>query len=180
VVDEANRIQGQLQKVTSHLWDTLEQARIGSHFDPVRVDRLVEEVLSVVGQQFKREGIVVETEFPQVPALLLNRAKLRGVFQCLLENAREAIARKGSSGRISLSAERRDDRLLLVIADDGAGIAPEITPKIFYQGFSTKAEGRGLGLHYSILAVEDMGGSIAVESDGPNHGTTVRLAFPYT
>lgn len=179
VVEESDRVREQLHQVTRNLWDRLELTREDVYSEPVRIDELVEEVLSLEGHLLHQEGIVIDLELARAPALSLNRAKLRRVLQCLLENAREAIARKDGNGRIRINSEEQTNRFLLVIADNGIGIAPEITPKVFFQGFSTKDGGRGMGLHYSVIAVEDMGGSIAVESDGLNQGTKVSIAFPY-
>lgn len=178
VVAESTRVREQLHKVTSQLWSRFELTQAGSYLEFVQIDGLLEEVLSLEGYLLHQEGIVVETNLAQVPALLLNRAKLRKVLQCLLENAREAITSKGGNGRISLSTQRQGDSVLLVVADNGAGIAPESISKVFFQGFSTKEGGLGMGLHYSVIVIKEMGGNLAVKSDGPNHGTSVLVTFP--
>jgi signal transduction histidine kinase len=49
--------------------------------------------------------------------------------------------------------------------------------KIFTQGFTTKSEGHGFGLHSSANYMQSMGGNIEVDSDGEGKGATFTLIF---
>jgi len=84
-------------------------------------------------------------------------------------------------GRIAIAVHATvDDHIVLDVADEGRGIAPDVLPKIFDPFFTTcrGAGGSGLGLHIAYnLVVGTLRGSIAVESR-PGHGTRFTLRFP--
>ena len=54
----------------------------------------------------------------------------------------------------------------------------EVKANLFRSGFTTKAEGHGIGLHYCANAVRTMGGQILAVSDGPGRGTSVVIRLP--
>jgi signal transduction histidine kinase len=64
------------------------------------------------------------------------------------------------------------------VSDTGTGIAPEHLPRIFTQGFTTKQEGHGFGLHSCALAAQALGGVLTVRSAGPGCGATFTLRLP--
>jgi signal transduction histidine kinase len=70
------------------------------------------------------------------------------------------------------------DRVRIVIADRGAGIAPADLPHVFDPYFTTKRGGTGLGLPIAKNIVEGLSGTIAVSSD-PVRGTQIQIAFPF-
>ena len=68
--------------------------------------------------------------------------------------------------------------MALEIQDTGVGIAPENLTKIFAQGFTTQRNGHGFGLHSGVLAAQEMGGTLRVQSDGLGCGATFILELP--
>jgi len=66
----------------------------------------------------------------------------------------------------------------LSIQDSGLGIPAENITHIFAQRFTTKPEGKGLGLHSSALAAQQLGGFLRAESPGPGLGATFTLGLP--
>jgi two-component system NtrC family sensor kinase len=67
--------------------------------------------------------------------------------------------------------------VLIAIADDGTGIAPEHLPHLFEPFYTTKPQGTGLGLAISAHIITQHGGGITVESE-PGIGTTFRIVLP--
>lgn len=65
---------------------------------------------------------------------------------------------------LSLGIYTRPDELLIIVKDTGTGIPEEIKDKIFENGFSTKGEGRGIGLYHTKQLITSLGGKITVES----------------
>jgi signal transduction histidine kinase len=121
----------------------------------VKVTRSVDDGVSIMG-------------FPgQIDQVLMN----------LFTNAAQAIGPQG--GAITVSARRQDERVLLTVADDGAGIPPDVLPHIFDPFFTTKDVGEGSGLGLSIVhgIVDRHGGNIEVESE-VGRGTRFSLSFP--
>ena len=72
-----------------------------------------------------------------------------------------------------------EDRLQIEVSDNGIGISRENLDKIFRHGYTTKEGGHGFGLHSGALAAAEMGGRLAVDSDGPGHGATFTLELPF-
>jgi signal transduction histidine kinase len=70
------------------------------------------------------------------------------------------------------------ERLLMEVADNGMGIAPESLARMFTQGFTTKKTGHGFGLHISSLAATEMNGRLSCASPGPGQGATFTLELP--
>lgn len=91
------------------------------------------------------------------------RHKLFQVFVNLLLNARDATSAGGS---IEIGGVQDGNRVTLYVADNGAGMSPEICDHVFDPFFTTKApdKGRGLGLAVCHRVVEESGGRILVES----------------
>ena len=54
--------------------------------------------------------------------------------------------------------------LLITVRDTGNGISDSIKDKVFENGFSTKGDGRGVGLYHTKLLIESLGGTISFES----------------
>jgi signal transduction histidine kinase len=101
--------------------------------------------------------------------VLARRDEVKEVVVNLLENARNAGAR-------SVTVRVLDGGRRLVVEDDGAGIAPEVLPRVFDPAFSTTSSGSGLGLAIARRLVESWGGTIALTSVLAR-GTTVTIAF---
>jgi signal transduction histidine kinase len=79
--------------------------------------------------------------------------------------------------RTDIASDHRNS-LVIVISDNGVGIPPDKLQKIFLPFFTTKgSHGTGLGLAMCRKAIEDMGGTITVES-AVNVGTTFTIRIP--
>lgn len=97
----------------------------------------------------------------------------------LLENAIEAINVQDADAerRIVLQITEDETGLLVVVSDSGEGIREEILPRIFDQGYSTKADhGRGVGMGLVKSIVDRNNGTIEVDSE-PDAGSTFTLIF---
>jgi signal transduction histidine kinase/Na+/proline symporter len=105
-----------------------------------------------------------------------DRQRLEQVFVNLLTNACDASP---PGARIEVSAERAEERVVLRVADAGAGMTPDVRARIFEPFFTTKevGEGTGLGLALVYSIVSEHGGTIDVEST-PGLGTTVTVSLP--
>lgn len=127
------------------------------------------------------DGQSIAVSFPaQAAWVCANRVILGQVIGNLFRNAGEAIAaRPQASGRIDVTVVRATDGVTVVIADDGDGFDPAAAPMLFQRGYSTRrAKSGGLGLHWSANWVAAMGGSLRLESDGPNRGARAILTLP--
>jgi signal transduction histidine kinase len=112
--------------------------------------------------------------------LLVDRHKLLQILINLLSNARHALreARAAEKHVIIRVQKGEGRRLRLQVEDNGVGIAEEHRERLFTQGFTTKSDGHGFGLHTSALAAAEMGGTLTASSGGPGRGATFTLELP--
>ena len=110
-----------------------------------------------------------------LPHVAVNPEEFERVLINLVGNAVEAF--DGRAGTLSVAASATVAGVRIVLADDGPGIAPELLPRIFEPSFSTKTGGTGLGLAICKRAIDDLGGTIAIESV-IGAGTTVTIELP--
>jgi nitrogen fixation/metabolism regulation signal transduction histidine kinase len=121
---------------------------------PCDVRQLLDEILLLLRPELERRRIeAVWRRRDAVGPILLDRNQMEQVLVNVLKNAAEAI---GEDGRIELRLDEEDGerdnrpgrpgRTVLRIADTGSGIPEEVRPLLFTPFFSTKRDGRGLGL----------------------------------
>ncbi|KWT95137.1 PAS domain-containing sensor histidine kinase [Candidatus Magnetominusculus xianensis] len=82
--------------------------------------------------------------------------EIKHVILNLVNNAKDAISNKKGEGIINISLSKDDNRIIIVITDNGGGIPPEIIERIFDPYFTTKPEqeGTGIGLYMSKTIIE--------------------------
>src|SRR5258705_13924587 len=129
----------------------------------------------------------VESGLPQIQA---DHHQLAQVFTNLIANAFEALDGKGHiTITASTSAIEADPAfagvhpptpaVVVDVADDGPGISPDSTARIFNPFFTTKGTGPGLGLAIVRKIVDAHDGRIDVSS-APATGTRFRVTLPVT
>lgn len=112
----------------------------------------------------------VELSLAELPHVVCHVGDIQQVFLNLLVNAAHAAAeRHGEStrGRIVVTTRVDGADVVVSVADDGTGIAPEIRDRLFEPFFTTKAVGRGTGQGLSIsrsLVVDRHGGQLSFDS----------------
>ena len=87
----------------------------------------------------------------------------------LIDNALDEMNRTQKSfdavKELTLGVFTKPGNLLITVKDTGNGIPLEIQDKIFEQGFSTKGEGRGIGLFHTKQLIQSMGGKLTFETE---------------
>jgi signal transduction histidine kinase len=104
--------------------------------------------------------------------------RLRRVVINLIDNAVQAMPEPATrERRVTVATRLADGRFELAIEDTGAGIPPDVLPKVFEPLFSTKSFGTGLGLAMVKQIVEEHGGTIDIASE-VDRGTRVTVTLP--
>jgi signal transduction histidine kinase len=149
-----------------------------TRMQPILVNNLIEDVVQVVEHQFESTHVTIGLELGDIPMCDGDEEKLKQVIMNLLMNAQQAMDGKGHI-QITTTHDRKKGEILIMTADTGAGIAPEIRDKIFDPFYTTKPTGKGTGLGLSVSygIVQEHGGDISVEST-PGKGTTFTVVLP--
>ena len=122
-----------------------------------------------------RAKVVLEATYAAEPLVIDgDRFALGRVFRNLITNAIQAT---GPGGRVMVRTRRVDNQVEKSVTDTGSGIAPERLSQIFEDFVTTKRRGLGLGLAISKRIVEQLDGTITVESE-LGRGTAFTLRFP--
>lgn len=103
---------------------------------------------------------------PSLPQMKVDREALKRALMNLLENAVNAVDGRGRV-EVETSYNPSLQMATIEVRDDGCGVADELKPRIFEPYFSTKGEGRGLGLAIVNAIVADHDGFIRVRDNAP-------------
>jgi two-component system NtrC family sensor kinase len=123
------------------------------------------------------KSIKVNKQFNELPAITCAPSQINQVFLNLITNAAQVLPPQ--DGEITLYTRLENDGVAIDVADNGAGIPPDVLPKIFDPFFTTKeiGKGTGLGLSISYQIIKDHGGRINVESQ-VGRGTKFTVWLP--
>jgi two-component system NtrC family sensor kinase len=140
--------------------------QIESQMEKMDLNQSLEEVLHLVRHTFKQNWIDIEATLePNLPLITADKEKLKQVWFNLLNNAFDSIGKDGTIW-VRTSLCTKGQRVLVTVADSGAGIEAEDLQRVFDPFFTTKAPGAGtgLGLSVSFGIIQDHHGTISVLS----------------
>lgn len=131
-----------------------------------------------------QQGIEVEKNYGDLPAIECYAGKLNQVFLNILTNAIYAINKKfvnkpGGTLKLDTGIDEDDSFIFIRIQDNGIGIPANIRDKIFEPFFTTKdvGEGTGLGMSIAYNTIAKHNGKIVVDSV-IGEGTSFKLIIP--
>jgi signal transduction histidine kinase/ActR/RegA family two-component response regulator len=176
----------QVDHMAKLLDDLLDAARISSgkitlSTQPLVLADVLQQAVETVQPSIQERRQSLQLELPSEMVVVEgDQVRLTQVFTNLLANASKYT---GDGGKLHLRAHADEDGVAVAIADNGAGIAPEIIPYIFdlfTQGPRSLARsegGLGVGLNVVRNLVTMHAGTVAAESRGAGQGScfTVRL-----
>ena len=181
-----------IQRAGQHLLSLIEDAldvasieagRFAVSLEVVDVGAVVAECLSMIEPQAQALDLHVSGLPSGAPQrrVIADARRLRQVLLNLLSNAIK-YNRPGGEVRLSCGTEASPDRVSIVVADTGMGIAEEQQERLFSPfdrlgAERTAIEGTGLGLSIARLLVQAMAGTLEIESH-PGSGTVVTVALP--
>lgn len=150
-------------------------SKIGSLPEPVETS--LKEVMSHVIEYMDRRTsakVEITNKFPETDITVrINKSLFEWVIENLCKNAVDAME---GVGKIALTTEETQDRVIIEVADTGKGIRKKDIRNIFKPGFTTKKRGWGLGLSLAKRIVEEYhNGKIFVKSSEIGKGTTFRI-----
>jgi PAS domain S-box-containing protein len=143
--------------------------------------QIAEHAITIYEPRCTAAGITIEKSLLSSRKVVMRRGEMMQVISNLVANAIYAMPDGGVLSISVLDTTTPAEGVVLDIADNGAGIAPEVLPKVFDAFFTTRTTvGTGIGLFIAKNFVEGHGGQISIEShtEPEKQGTTVRIFLP--
>jgi len=186
----SERLFGLTRRMTRLTSQLLAYARGGKYMEKhLSVGDLVKETLPLIKHSMNQSVRVVMNLEKDIPIIKADATQLQMVFYAVMSNASEAIEESGSI-RVALQKKDVDDKyailhpglkvgqyVQLTVEDDGKGLDQETKERIFDPFFSTKLQGRGLGMAASYGIIINHGGWIEIDSE-PGKGAIVSIYLP--
>lgn len=179
-LNTAREILVQTQRISKIVQTLVNFAHSGtgdaSQLEPVRLQPCIDEAIHLLYLNRDAKEMNFDNRCDSSAVARGDAQRLLQVFVNLLSNARDASP-EGS--RVSIDCEQHSEQLLVHVTDQGSGISSHIQEQIFDPFFTTKEPGEGTGLGLSLVysIINDMGGSISMQSPTPHGGTrfTIKL-----
>jgi signal transduction histidine kinase len=141
----------------------------------MEINQSVADIVDSMRPEGERNGVKVETHYAERPLVIEgDRFALGRVYRNLITNAIQATEPGGS---VTIATARVGDQVQITVTDTGSGIPADRLSAIFDDFVTTKRRGLGLGLAISKRIVEQLDGTIVVESE-VGRGTAFTLSFP--
>lgn len=135
-------------------------------FEPVDLNETIQNALSLVQHELVGRPIRVQLSLSSdMPAARISQDQIQGVWINLILNAIDALDKP--EGVITIQSQFTGAGFIVIITDNGKGIAQDHLPRVFEPFFTTKSPGRGTGLGLSVCmrAIRLHGGTIQVDSE---------------
>ena len=179
MVHQSERLNKKIELINEIIAAQQNYAGTGIHAEQVSLDEIIDNALSLQAGSIERHNLEVEKDLQASEPVFVQRSKFIHVLVNILKNAKEAMdGMKPGEKKIIIKTWQENEKVFLSISDTGSGIKKEHMGKIFTQGFTTKKDGHGFGLHSSANYMNEMGGSIEVHQNGKVNGATFTLFLP--
>jgi signal transduction histidine kinase len=145
----------------------------------VNVHEGIDNSIIILGHKLGDHVRIIRHYDPDLPRILAYGSELNQVWTNIIDNAVDAVEGKGE---IRITTWREAEGIVVEIADNGTGIAPEIQSRIFEPFFTTKPQDRGMGLGLDIVyrVVKGHKGDIRVTSQPGDTRFQVRLPLRFS
>jgi PAS domain S-box-containing protein len=174
----------QVQRMTGIVQYYLDRTRGStSKRSQVNLNDLIRETLFLLQSVFTERDVRIVTQLDEsLPSVNAHGGSLQRVLINLINNALASIRQDGTitlTTRTAAFAEHARSGINIEMSDTGAGIPPDLLPRVFDPFTTTKnhANGTGLGLAVCQEIVKEHGGKIAISSQ-IGKGTTVKIFLP--
>lgn len=132
---------------------------------PVSIKAVIQGAVMLLRSRFAGHMEALDIALPDDTLMVSGSPiRLEQIVINLLQNALEAVEDK-TGGQVMVRVRQAEDEVILTVADNGPGIAPDILEALFTPFNTSKDGGLGLGLVISREIAVDYGGRIEVESN---------------
>jgi len=174
ISEDIRRLRNSTDKIVKA--SILESGEIKLNLREMQLGDLIRRVVRDLRPLAARRGVVLTSRISRLPLIKADEEHLETVIINLLDNAIKFTPR---GGKVSISARRRGDDIIVRVKDTGPGIPKENIPRLFEKFFQVdpSVPGSGLGLYICKMIVEIHGGRIWVKSQ-VGKGTTFTFSLP--
>ncbi len=147
--------------------------------EPVDLNPVVDDSIALMNNDARNRSVQINWKpCGPDPVVTANRAQLQQVIINLLRNACEAVSQNDSpSRRVLVCSQISNDRVHVIVEDNGPGIDSEDVEKVFDAFFTTKSAGMGMGLAISRSIIEAHGGRLWAET-ATSRGARFQIELP--
>jgi len=180
ILKELSLLTGNIEHIKEIVAMQQSYGRVSGVLEPNKIEDLVEDALRMNAGALDRHQVKVIRDYQQTPVAVVDKHKVLQILVNLIRNAKYALDDgmppvKRLTLRVTVTG---DERVRIAVIYNGVGIPAENLTRIFGHGFTTRKDGHGYGLHSGALAARELGGTLAVQSDGPGQGATFTLELP--
>jgi two-component system sensor histidine kinase DctS len=147
--------------------------------EPLELNTVIRESVGLLEADIRKRRMRVETALAErLPEIAADPVMIEQVIVNLVRNGIDAMADNPRERRtIRITTSEEGGHLIVRVADQGPGIAPETARRLFEPFFSTKSEGMGMGLNICRSIAELHHGRLGFEAN-PAGGTLFILSLP--
>lgn len=175
-----------VERLRNLMDDVLDAARVQATQLKLRRERLdvgrtLYEALETYAPLARKMGLRLKVDLPGPAEVEGDPVRLLQVINNVLSNA---IKFTPEGGELEVRLARGQDEAVLTVTDTGRGLTQEQVQQLFqpfmqvHPELEATSKGTGLGLYIVKAIVEQHGGRIAIQSPGPDKGTTVTVTLP--
>jgi signal transduction histidine kinase len=166
-----------------HIAQLMDEMQNFSRFKNEGTEKILTSLTNLIPQTarlyshiLERRETKINVELPEtLPSVYINPGELSQVLYNLLQNARNHT--QGGEVTIKACAINNGTYIEISVADTGEGIPPDLLPRIFERGVTSRDSGMGIGLAVCREIIMSHGGEIKIESES-GKGTAVRFTLP--
>jgi PAS domain S-box-containing protein len=168
-----------LEVFIKEIIDYSRNSRLGIKQETVRLYPLVQEIVENLRFTEGAENIFVRYNISPDLNIVTDEARLKVIINNLIGNSIKYSDISKENPFISIDASKNEERVLIMIEDNGIGIDQVHQPKIFdmFYRASEKSDGSGLGLYIVKETIEKLSGKVEVDS-ARGKGTTFLIHLP--
>lgn len=185
VIDQFNEILTETTEGATRIRDIIRDFKSFTRINDKKnvatdIHQVLNSIIKITSPSMKLKAHFEKQYAKDIPLLNLPSGQLHQVLLNLVMNAAQSIAEGDpQTNKITLTTKQENNNLRIDIADTGSGIPPENLSKIFEPFFTTKTSdmGTGLGLAISKDIIQQLGGTITVQSQ-LGKGTLFSIVLP--
>ncbi len=145
----------------------------------IDLNEMIDTIMVLTSHQLEMNGITCDLKLPETS--FTAKGDYTQIQQCLMNLIFNAMESMTDGGTLTLSGGQDHERktVWVTVADTGYGIDPEDLPRIFEPFYTTKKEGRGVGLGLSMVygIIREHQGTVEVQSEA-GEGSLFKLTLP--